>query len=142
MNSVLDILGRPNSTPSGTPDLRCSLEAAAVAVGRRRENMPVPVGAVQAISAAAATIFSLGIAFLWFWAYGPYTGQLDWKASHSFVLVPAVCAFVLLGLVPWLATRSGAEDTGPASARTAYLVGVVLLLLISRAGLVLSLNHQ
>ncbi|MCC8393024.1 hypothetical protein LJ656_10525 [Paraburkholderia sp. MMS20-SJTR3] len=86
--------------------------------------MPAPIGSVPALSAAAATVFSIGIAFLGYWGMYEPTA---WRAADVVVFVLALSGFACLGLVPWMAT-SPVEPEGSDSririARHLFLAGV------------------
>ncbi|HZZ09192.1 MAG TPA: hypothetical protein VFE79_00730 [Paraburkholderia sp.] len=86
--------------------------------------MPVPNGSVAALSSAAATIFSIGIAFLGYWGMYEPTA---WRAVDVVVFVVALVGFICLGLVPWMATspvESEADDSRVRIARTLFMAGV------------------
>jgi hypothetical protein len=86
--------------------------------------MPTPTGSVPALSAASATIFSIGIVFLGYWGlYEP----TPWRAVDIVVIVFALGGFVCLGLVPWMATSPVVPENSDARVRIArhlFLVGV------------------
>jgi hypothetical protein len=87
--------------------------------------MPSPSGSVPALSAASATIFSIGIVFLGYW--GLYD-QTKWRVSDVFVFVFAMIGFGCLGLVPWLATSPVEAETNDSRIRIArhmFLAGVL-----------------
>ena len=89
--------------------------------------MPSPTGSVPALSAASATIFSIGIVFLGYW--GLYD-QTKWHVSDVFVFVFAMIGFGCLGLVPWMATSPVATETSDARIRIArhlFLCGVAAI---------------
>jgi hypothetical protein len=86
--------------------------------------MPTPTGSVPALSAASATIFSLGIVFLGYWGlYEP----THWRVADIVVFVIALAGFACLGLVPWMATSPVEPETSDARIRIArrlFLTGV------------------
>jgi hypothetical protein len=86
--------------------------------------MPAPIGSVPALSAASATIFSIGIAFLGYWGmYEPTT----WRVADVIVFVLALIGFGCLGLVPWMATSPVEPETSDVRIRIArhlFLAGV------------------
>ncbi|AJZ63239.1 hypothetical protein [Paraburkholderia fungorum] len=87
--------------------------------------MPSPTGSVPALSAASATIFSIGIVFLGYW--GLYD-QTKWQTSDVFVFLFAMIGFGCLGLVPWVATSPVEPETSDARIRIArhmFLAGVL-----------------
>ncbi|CAE6760686.1 hypothetical protein [Paraburkholderia haematera] len=87
--------------------------------------MPSPTGSVPALSAASATIFSIGIVFLGYW--GLYD-QTKWRVSDVFVFVFAMTGFGCLGLVPWMATSPVEPETSDSRVRIArhmFLAGVL-----------------
>jgi hypothetical protein len=79
---------------------------------------------VPALSAASATIFSIGIAFLGYWGmYEPTT----WRVADVIVFVLALIGFGCLGLVPWMATSPVEPETSDVRIRIArhlFLTGV------------------
>jgi hypothetical protein len=87
--------------------------------------MPSPTGSVPALSAASATVFSIGIVFLGYWGlYEP--GR--WRAADNVVFVFALLGFGCLGLVPWVATSPVEADSNEKPVRVArhmFLAGVV-----------------
>ncbi|WP_025596723.1 hypothetical protein [Burkholderia sp. WSM2230] len=86
--------------------------------------MPAPIGSVPALSAASATIFSIGIAFLGYWGMYEPTG---WRAVDVVVFILALIGFGCLGLVPWMATTPVEPETSDAKIRLArhlFLAGV------------------
>ncbi|WP_233834394.1 hypothetical protein [Paraburkholderia sp. ZP32-5] len=87
--------------------------------------MPAPIGSVPALSAASATVFSIGIIFLGYWGmYEPTT----WRAADVVVFVLALAGFACLGLVPWMATSPVEPETSDARIRIArhlFLSGVI-----------------
>ncbi|AFT88254.1 hypothetical protein [Paraburkholderia phenoliruptrix] len=86
--------------------------------------MPAPIGSVPALSAASATIFSIGIAFLGYWGMYEPTG---WRAADVVVFILALIGFGCLGLVPWMATTPVEPETSDARIRIArhlFLAGV------------------
>ena len=89
--------------------------------------MPSPVGSVQAISAASATVFSIGIVFLGYWGlYEP----TKWRVTDIIIFVLALMGFGCLGLVPWIATspvEPEASDARMGIARHLFLAGVVAI---------------
>lgn len=89
--------------------------------------MPSPTGSVPALSAASATIFSIGIVFLGYWGlYEP----TKWRFSDIMVFVFAMIGFGCLGLVPWMATSPVEPETSDARIRIArhmFLAGVVAI---------------
>lgn len=89
--------------------------------------MPAPIGSVPALSAASATIFSIGIAFLGYWGmYEP----TNWRAADVVVFILALIGFGCLGLVPWVATTPVEPDTSDARIRVArhlFLAGVAAI---------------
>jgi len=82
---------------------------------------------VPALSAASATIFSIGIAFLGYWAmYEP----THWRAADVVVFILALIGFGCLGLVPWVATTPVEPETSDAKIRVArhlFLAGVAAI---------------
>ncbi|MDR6444423.1 hypothetical protein SB778_17150 [Paraburkholderia sp. SIMBA_050] len=89
--------------------------------------MPSPTGSVPALSAASATIFSIGIVFLGYWGLYEPTG---WRAVDVIVFVFALIGFGCLGLVPWMATSPVEPETSDARIRIArhmFLAGVVAI---------------
>ncbi|AXE94853.1 hypothetical protein ACTJLC_29155 [Paraburkholderia sp. 22099] len=89
--------------------------------------MPSPTGSVPALSAASATIFSIGIVFLGYWGLYEPTG---WRAIDVIVFVFALIGFGCLGLVPWMATSPVEPETSDARIRIArhmFLAGVVAI---------------
>ncbi|MBN3845381.1 hypothetical protein G3N58_00850 [Paraburkholderia sp. Ac-20342] len=86
--------------------------------------MPTPTGSVPALSAASATVFSIGIVFLGYWGmYEP----IPWRAADVVVVVFALLGFACLGLVPWMATSPVEPETRDARVRIArhlFLAGV------------------
>src|SRR3954467_12741763 len=86
--------------------------------------MPTPTGSVPALSAASATIFSIGIVFLGYWGlYEP----THWRVADIVVFVIALAGFACLGLVPWMATSPVEPETSDARIRIArrlFLTGV------------------
>src|SRR5438445_880833 len=89
--------------------------------------MPSPTGSVPALSAAAATIFSIGIVFLGYWGVHEPT---KWHFSDFFVVGFALIGFACLGLVPWMATSPVATETSDARIRVArhlFLAGVAAI---------------
>jgi hypothetical protein len=108
---------------------------------RARGNRRPPQGSAQGLCSASATIFSLGIAFLGFWAFQGTAGDLPWKQIHLFVLLPAIAAFVSLGLTPWLTTRAQHEmdiEESVHEGRIAYGLGTVLTILTVIAAVLVS----
>ncbi|SMG51279.1 hypothetical protein [Paraburkholderia susongensis] len=86
--------------------------------------MPSPTGSVAAISAASATVFSIGIIFLGYWGMYEPTA---WRAADVVVVVFALGGFACLGLVPWMATSpvdSESDDSRIRIARHLFLSGV------------------
>ncbi|CAD6528127.1 hypothetical protein LMG28727_02377 [Paraburkholderia kirstenboschensis] len=89
--------------------------------------MPAPIGSVPALSAASATIFSIGIAFLGYWGMYEPTG---WRAVDVIVFILALIGFGCLGLVPWMATSPVEPETSDARIRIArhlFLAGVMAI---------------
>ncbi|MFP3603342.1 hypothetical protein [Paraburkholderia caledonica] len=89
--------------------------------------MPAPIGSVPALSAASATIFSIGIAFLGYWGMYEPTG---WRVADIIVFVLALIGFGCLGLVPWMATSPVEPETSDVRIRIArhlFLAGVVAI---------------
>ncbi|HEY4297521.1 MAG TPA: hypothetical protein VGM85_13695 [Paraburkholderia sp.] len=89
--------------------------------------MPSPVGSVPALSAASATIFSIGIVFLGYWGmYEP----TKWRVADIVVFVAALTGFGCLGLVPWMATSPVEPETSDVRIRIArhlFLAGVIAI---------------
>jgi hypothetical protein len=89
--------------------------------------MPIPTGSVPALSAASATIFSIGIVFLGYWGmYEP----TDWRVADIVVFVCALIGFACLGLVPWMATSPVEPDGNDVRVRIArhlFLAGVAAI---------------
>ncbi|RZF30585.1 hypothetical protein EVC45_06345 [Paraburkholderia sp. UYCP14C] len=86
--------------------------------------MPTPTGSVPALSAASATVFSIGILFLGYWGLFEPT---VWLKAHVVVVVLALAGFACLGLVPWMATspvEPESSDTRIRIARHLFLAGV------------------
>jgi hypothetical protein len=82
---------------------------------------------VPALSAASATIFSIGIAFLGYWGMYEPTG---WRVADIIVFVLALIGFGCLGLVPWMATSPVEPETSDVRIRIArhlFLAGVVAI---------------
>jgi hypothetical protein len=82
---------------------------------------------VPALSAASATIFSIGIAFLGYWGMYEPTG---WRAVDVIVFILALIGFGCLGLVPWMATSPVEPETSDARIRIArhlFLAGVMAI---------------
>ncbi|MFL9892287.1 hypothetical protein P0D71_31155 [Paraburkholderia sp. RL17-383-BIF-A] len=89
--------------------------------------MPSPTGSVPALSAASATIFSIGIVFLGYWGMYEPTG---WRVADIFVFASALIGFACLGLVPWVATSPVEPETSDRRVRIArhlFLAGVVAI---------------
>ncbi|MFM0752331.1 hypothetical protein [Paraburkholderia strydomiana] len=89
--------------------------------------MPAPIGSVPALSAASATIFSIGIAFLGYWGMYEPTG---WRVADIIVFVLALIGFGCLGLVPWMATSPVEPETSDVRIRIArhlFLAGVTAI---------------
>ncbi|CAH2895855.1 MULTISPECIES: hypothetical protein [Paraburkholderia] len=89
--------------------------------------MPAPIGSVPALSAASATIFSIGIAFLGYWGMYEPTG---WRVADIIVFVLALIGFGCLGLVPWMATSPVEPETSDVRIRIArhlFLAGVMAI---------------
>jgi hypothetical protein len=89
-----------------------------------RHVMQFPTGAVQALSSAASTVFSIGIVFLGYW--GLHEGA-HWRSIDVSVAFLALAGFASLGLVPWLATsptKSPDDESRLRLARHAFLAGV------------------
>ena len=89
--------------------------------------MPAPIGSVPALSAASATIFSIGIAFLGYWGMYEPTG---WRVGDVIVFVLALIGFGCLGLVPWMATSPVVPETSDVKIRIArhlFLAGVMAI---------------
>ncbi|WOD16523.1 hypothetical protein [Paraburkholderia kirstenboschensis] len=89
--------------------------------------MPAPIGSVPALSAASATIFSIGIAFLGYWGMYEPTG---WRVVDVIVFILALIGFGCLGLVPWMATSPVEPETSDARIRIArhlFLAGVMAI---------------
>jgi hypothetical protein len=89
--------------------------------------MPAPIGSVPALSAASATIFSIGIAFLGYWGMYEPTG---WRAVDVIVFILALIGFGCLGLVPWMATSPVEPETSDVRIRIArhlFLAGVTAI---------------
>jgi hypothetical protein len=90
----------------------------------RRHVMQFPAGAVQALSSAASTVFSIGIVFLGYW--GIHEGS-HWRSVDVSVALLALAGFACLGSVPWLATsptQSPDDESRLRLARHAFLAGV------------------
>ena len=89
--------------------------------------MPAPIGSVPALSAASATIFSIGIAFLGYWGMYEPTG---WRVADIIVFALALIGFGCLGLVPWMATSPVESETSDVRIRIArhlFLAGVMAI---------------
>jgi hypothetical protein len=89
--------------------------------------MPSPAGSVPALSAASATVFSIGIVFLGYW--GMYE-QSQWRVVDIVVFVFALIGFGCLGLVPWMATspvEPESSDVRVRIARHLFLAGVIAI---------------
>ncbi|MFM0493669.1 hypothetical protein PQQ88_09840 [Paraburkholderia caledonica] len=89
--------------------------------------MPAPIGSVPALSAASATIFSIGIAFLGYWGMYEPTG---WRVVDVIVFILALIGFGCLGLVPWMATSPVEPETSDVRIRIArhlFLAGVMAI---------------
>ncbi|MFM0737410.1 hypothetical protein PQQ51_09225 [Paraburkholderia xenovorans] len=86
--------------------------------------MRSPSGSVPALSAASATIFSIGIVFLGYWGlYDP----TKWRVADIMVFIFALLGFACLGIVPWMATSpvsSEDNDSRIRIARHLFLAGV------------------
>jgi hypothetical protein len=89
--------------------------------------MPSPTGSVPALSAASATIFSIGIVFLGYWGlYEP----TKWRPADIVVFICALAGFGCLGLVPWMATSPVEPENSDARVRVArhlFLTGVIAI---------------
>ncbi|CAB3778366.1 hypothetical protein LMG28614_00600 [Paraburkholderia ultramafica] len=89
--------------------------------------MPSPTGSVPALSAASATIFSIGIVFLGYWGlYEP----TKWRVVDIVVFVSALIGFGCLGLVPWMATSPVEPENSDVRIRVArrlFLTGVIAI---------------
>lgn len=89
--------------------------------------MPAPTGSVPALSAASATIFSIGIVFLGYWGlYEP----TKWRVGDIVVVVAALAGFACLGLVPWVATSPVEHENSDVRIRVArrlFLAGVIAI---------------
>lgn len=85
--------------------------------------MQSPTGSVVALSSAASTVFSLGMAFLGFWGIHE---SGNWGTRDYVIAVLAMAGFLCLGSVPWLATAPAGDDDGSKIqvARRAFLCGV------------------
>jgi hypothetical protein len=82
---------------------------------------------VPALSAASATIFSIGIAFLGYWGMYEPTA---WRVADVIVFVLALIGFGCLGLVPWMATSPVEPETSDVRIRIArhlFLAGVTAI---------------
>jgi hypothetical protein len=82
---------------------------------------------VPALSAASATIFSIGIAFLGYWGMYEPTG---WRVVDVIVFILALIGFGCLGLVPWMATSPVEPETSDVRIRIArhlFLAGVMAI---------------
>jgi len=82
---------------------------------------------VPALSAASATIFSIGIAFLGYWGMYEPTG---WRVADIIVFILALIGFGCLGLVPWMATSPVEPETSDVRIRIArhlFLAGVMAI---------------
>lgn len=89
--------------------------------------MQSPAGSVAALSAASATIFSIGIVFLGYWGIHEASA---WHFADVLVAVLALGGFICLGLVPWLATaptENPADESHFRIARHLFLAGVAAL---------------
>ncbi|CAB3784453.1 hypothetical protein [Paraburkholderia fynbosensis] len=87
--------------------------------------MPSPIGSVPALSAASATIFSIGIVFLGYW--GLYEPS-KWRPADIVVFICALIGFACLGLVPWMATSPVEPENSDVRIRIArhlFLTGVI-----------------
>jgi hypothetical protein len=99
--------------------------------------MPAPIGSVPALSAASATVFSIGIVFLGYWGMYEPTA---WRAADVVVFVLALAGFGCLGLVPWMATSPVEPETSDARIRVArhlFLAGVASIWLAVALSVVL-----
>jgi hypothetical protein len=89
--------------------------------------MPTPSGSVPALSAASATVFSIGIVFLGYWGmYEP----TQWRVADIVVFVFALIGFACLGLVPWMATSPVEPESSDVRIRVArhlFLAGVIAI---------------
>ena len=87
--------------------------------------MPTPSGSVPALSAASATVFSIGIVFLGYWGmYEP----TQWRVADIVVFVFALIGFACLGLVPGMATSPVEPESSDVRIRVArhlFLAGVI-----------------
>ena len=86
--------------------------------------MPTPTGSVPALSAASATVFSIGIVFLGYWGLYESTA---WHKSDVLIFVLALFGFACLGLVPWMATSPVERESNDSRVRIArhlFLAGV------------------
>ncbi|NML34395.1 hypothetical protein [Paraburkholderia antibiotica] len=89
--------------------------------------MRTPTGSVPALSAASATVFSIGIVFLGYWGMYEPTA---WRAADVVVVVLALTGFACLGLVPWMATSPVEPETSDVRVRIArhlFLGGVAAI---------------
>jgi hypothetical protein len=90
--------------------------------------MQAPQGSIVALSAASATILSMGMIFLGYWGF---MEPPPWTFGDFCVIVPALIGLTSLGFVPWIATTPVLDDRDAkvAPARHAFLIGVGALLL-------------
>ena len=87
--------------------------------------MNAPSGSIQGLCSSSATIFSIGIAFLGFWAYGAHSGEIPWTRAHLLVIFPAFVSYYCLAAVPVIATRvEGDECQHIMCAQNIYIIGV------------------
>ncbi|MBB5444522.1 MULTISPECIES: hypothetical protein [unclassified Paraburkholderia] len=89
--------------------------------------MPAPTGSVPALSAASATVFSIGIVFLGYWGMYEPTA---WHKADVVVFVLALAGFACLGLVPWMATSPVEPENSDSRVRIArhlFLAGVTAI---------------
>lgn len=87
----------------------------------------IPNGAIQAVSSSATTTSGFGIAFLGFWAFGTTSGKNPWLPEHYPVLGLGLLAFVLLALVPLIASGAQAENRLMNVSRWCYGIGSSVL---------------
>ena len=101
---------------------------------RVQSPSPQVPGAVQGLCSAGTTSLALCAAFLGYWGF---QGQGDWQLIHLIVLIPLFLGAAAFGIVPLIATQSGAEAT----ARRVYLLGLVLLFVALIAALCITYTN-
>lgn len=89
-----------------------------------------PNGAVQAVCTSAIGLATLLLAFIGFVGYtGKHSGDRNWEVPDLWYLIPSGIAFVILVLVPFIATARQDDREAPmALARWMLLVGTAFAL--------------